>query len=158
VDAAMKAHMEQLQQQIATGPADQVIARPGGERLRMRRAPEPGVLAIVDSLETHDPVRCITWEPAASPPREYPSDLPFLAHRVAMFSSTNGNRQLQWYQAVAQDADQIATELREGGWTETTLPMSSMPGMTIRPFRRGDRQRVLISSGSTLSLVDTRAE
>ena len=154
----MKAQLEQMQQQISTRPADQVITGPGGEKLRMRRAPEPGVLAIVDSLETHDPVRCITWEPAASPPREYPSDLPFLAHRVAALSSTNGNRQLQWYSAEPQDADQVATELREGGWAETTLPMTSMPGMSIRPFRRGDRQRILLAAGPQLSLVDTRAE
>ena len=158
MDAANKAWMDQVTEKIATGPADQIITGPGGEQMRLRRSPEPGVSAIVESLETHGPVQCITWEPAAVPPNGYPADLPFLADRVVMFSSVNGNRQLQWYQAEPQDADQIAAGLRDGDWSETTLPMASMPGMFIRPFRRGDRQRIIVSAGSFLSMVDTRAE
>lgn len=114
--------------------------------------------AITESLETHGSVQCTSWEGAAVPPTGYPADLPFLVDRVVMFSSVNGNRQLQWYQAEPQDADRLAAELQDGGWSETTLPMASMPGMFIRPFRRGDRQRIIVSAGAFLSLVDTRAE
>ena len=55
-------------------------------------------------------------------------------------------------------AEVLARGLADEGWVETTLPDSSMPGMSIRPFRMGGRQRVLIHDGRLLSLLDTRAE
>lgn len=158
MDPAPNAWMAKVQEQLISGPADQVVAGPGGGQVRFRRAPEPGVAAIVESLETHQPVRCITWERAATPPTGYPDDLPFLAGRGVTYSVVNGNRQLQWYQAEPADAEELASDLRRHAWSETTLPMASMPGMFIRPFRRGDRQRIIVSAGAFLSLVDTRAE
>lgn len=158
MDAGSHAWMDQVKEQLASGSADQVITGPEGEQLRVRRSPEPGVAAIVESLETHGAVQCITWERAPRAPKGYPEDLPFLSDRMVAFSAVNGNRQLQWYQAEPQDAERLAGELKAGEWIETTLPMASMPGMFIRPFRRGERQRIIVSAGAFLSLVDTRAE
>ena len=158
MDAGSSAWMDQVKEQLASGPAEQVVTGPGGEQVRFRRSPEPGVAAIVESLETHGAVHCITWDPALSAPKGYPEDLPFLAQRAVTYSSVNGNRQLQWYQAGPSDAAQLAADLTGHEWSETTLPMASMPGMFIRPFRRGDRQRIIVSAGAFLSLVDTRAE
>lgn len=158
MDPKTSAALEGLRAQIANGPADQVITTPSGDRMRVRRAPEPGVAAIIESLETHDKVVSISWDPCATPPAGYPADLPFLAGRYACLSSAGESRNLQWYGATPADADLLAGLLLGDGWTETTLPAPSMPGMIIRPFRRGDRQRVVILGGTMASLVETRAE
>ncbi|MEP6744871.1 MAG: hypothetical protein ABJB33_05200, partial [Gemmatimonadota bacterium] len=73
-------------------------------------------------------------------------------------SSTGESTNLHWYRATPEEAAVMAAELEAAGWSETSMPHASMPGMSIRPFRRGDRQRVLILGGSFLSLLDTRAE
>ena len=158
MDPKTSAALEGLRAQIANGPADQVITTPSGDRMRVRRAPEPGVAAIIESLETHDKVVSTSWDPSPTPPQGYPEDIPFFAGRHACLSAAGGNRNLQWYGVGATDADRLALALLGAGWTETTLPASSMPGMVIRPFRRGDRQRVVILGGTMASLVETRAE
>ena len=158
MDAKTSAMLEGIRHQIANGPADQVITTPSGDRMRVRRSPEPGVAAIIESLETHDKVVSTSWDACPTPPRGYPEDIPFFAGRPACLSAAGGNRNLQWYGATAADADRLALALLGTGWTETTLPAPSMPGMVIRPFRRGDRQRVVILGGTMLSLVDTPAE
>lgn len=152
------AMLRELQERIKSGPDDQVIDLPEGGQMRFRRAPEPGVLARVESLETHDQVVCTSWAPSDTRPAGYPAHLPFLEARAAAYSSVNGNGNLQWFQAVPADAEKVARALAEEGWVETTLPNPSMPGMVIRPFRRGDRQRIVLLGGTMLSLLETRAE
>ncbi|HET7042841.1 MAG TPA: hypothetical protein VFI13_12525 [Gemmatimonadales bacterium] len=158
MDPRTAATLASIQQQMATGPADQVVTTPDGTRMRVRRAPGPGVVATVESLETHAPVSAVIWEPAETPPAGYPAGLPFLPGRATTYSSTNGNENLQWHQVTAEEAERVAAELRRDGWAETTLPDASMPGVRIRPFLREARQRILIQGGGALSLLETRAE
>ena len=116
------------------------------------------MVPVIEALETHNGVTTTTW--AASPvrPREYPADLPFLADQPATLLSVRGSITLEWGGAPPRAAEVLARTLAAEGWVETTLPDPSMPGMSIRPFRLGLRQRVLIHDGRLLSLLDTRAE
>ena len=150
--------LKELQERIKSGPDDQVVDVPGGGQVRVRRAPEPGVIARVESLETHDQVVCTSWAPADTPPVGYPAHLPFLSERAVTYSSVNGNGTLQWHQASPADAERIARALIADGWVETTLPNPSMPGRVVRTFRRGVRQRILLLGGAWRSVLQSRAE
>ena len=101
---------------------------------------------------------CMPSSPSAVRPKDYPADLPFLADQTATMVSVRGSTTLEWDGAPPRVAEVLARTLANEGWVETTLPDSSMPGMRIRPFRMGGRQRVLIYDGRLLSLLDTRAE
>ena len=116
------------------------------------------MVPVIEALETHDGVATTTWAAAPSRPRDYPTDLPFLADLPATMLSVRGSTTLEWDGVPPRIAEVVARALVDQGWVETTLPDSSMPGMSIRPFRMGARQRVLIHDGRLLSLLDTRAE
>lgn len=124
----------------------------------VQRAAEPGVVARIESLETHDDVRAFSWDGGPERPAGYPEDLPYLPGLPVALTLSNGNRNLQWGAVAMSHAESICAELLAEGWVETTLPSSSMPGMFIRPFRRGVRQRVVLGGGPVLSLLETRAE
>ena len=126
--------------------------------MRVQRAPEPGVIARIEALETHDDVRAFSWAGSAERPAGYPEDLPFLPGHPVALTLSNGNRNLQWGASATPHAESLCATLLADGWAETTLPSSSMPGMFIRPFRRGARQRVVLGGGPILSLLETRAE
>lgn len=144
-----------LKEKVASGPDDQVITTPDGGLLRIRKAPEPGIAMIAEPVGAAEGIGSIAWEPSATRPPRYPDDLPFLPGRSVLLSRMATGASLQWHQAAGDDLARLATELAASGWTETTLPTPTMPGMTIRPFRRGDRQRVLVGGGELLSLIDT---
>ena len=116
------------------------------------------MVPVIEALETHDGVTTTTWAPSTVRPRDYPVDLPFLPDHPATMLSVRGSTTLEWGGAPPHLAEVLARTLANEGWVETTLPDSSMPGMRIRPFRMGRRQRVLIHDGRLLSLLDTRAE
>ncbi len=116
------------------------------------------MVPVIEALETHDGVTTTTWAPSANRPKEYPADLPFLADHPVTMRSVRGSTTLEWKGVPPRVAEVLARTLANEGWVETTLPDSSMPGMSIRPFRLGQRQRVLIHDGRLLSLLDTRAE
>lgn len=147
-----------MQEKIKSGPDDQIIDLPEGARVRVRRAPEPGVLARVESLETHAEVHSTMWAPCGTRPAGFPDDLPFLPGKACSFSAVNGNRTVQWHGAEEGDIARVASDLARDGWVETTIPSPSMPGMVIRPFRREARQRIVLLGGSLLSVLETRAE
>ncbi len=147
-----------LQAQIASGPADQVITLPGTGSMRVRRSPEPGVSLSVESLETHEGFSSTNWDPTESRPGGYPADVPFLPRTATMVMTKPGSTTLQWFKAMPDHDAVIVREMTAAGWVEAPLTDPTMPGMTIRPFRRGDRQRILIRGGEFLSLLDTRAE
>ena len=116
------------------------------------------MVPVIEALETHDGVATTTWAPSPVRPSDYPSDLPFLADLPATMLAVRGSTTLEWDGVPPRMAEVVARSLANDGWIETTLPDSSMPGMSIRPFRMGTRQRVLIHDGRLLSLLDTRAE
>ena len=116
------------------------------------------MVPVIEALETHDGVTTTTWAPSPVRPRDFPADLPFLADRAVTMLSVRGSTTLEWDGVQLRVAEVVARTLVDDGWVETTLPDSSMPGMSIRPFRMGARQRVLIHDGRLLSLLDTRAE
>lgn len=116
------------------------------------------MVPVIEALETHDGIATIVWRPLALRPDAYPTDLPFVADHPAAMHSVRGSTTLEWDGLPARRIEALARDLIDAGWVETTLPDSSMPGMTIRPFRRAGRQRVLIHDGRLLSLLDTRAE
>jgi hypothetical protein len=147
-----------LKEKVESGPADQVIQTPEGGELRIRKAPEPGISMIIEPVGAAPGVGSIAWDPASTRPPRYPDDLPFLPGRAVVLSRMPNGVTLQWHQTTKDDLTRIATELATDGWTETTLPTPTMPGMTIRPFRRGDRQRVIVGGGEVLSLIDTAAK
>lgn len=116
------------------------------------------MIPVIEALETHDGVATTTWPAAASRPARWPAGLPFLADRCATILAVRDSVTLEW-EGIPQDAvEMVARQMADEGWIETTLPDSSMPGMRIRPFRRAERQRVLIHDGRMLSLLETRAE
>ncbi len=158
MDPKAAAMMRVIQDAIGNGEKDQVVNFPDGASMRVQRAPEPGVLARIEALETHDDVRAISWAPAGERPAGYPDDLPFLPGQHVAMTLSNGNRNLQWHAAATDSAESVCRTLLAEGWAETTLPAPSMPGMFIRPFRRGDRQRIVLGGGPMLSLLETRAE
>jgi hypothetical protein len=116
------------------------------------------MVPVIEALETHAEIRTTTWEGSAVRPADYPHDLPFLADQAATMLSVRGSTTLEWIGVPPRTAEAVARSLVDAGWVETTLPDSSMPGMSIRPFRLGERQRVLIHDGRLLSLLDTRTE
>jgi hypothetical protein len=116
------------------------------------------MVPVIEALETHAEIGTLTWEASATRPDGYPADLPFLADLPVTMLSVRGSTTLEWEGVPPRTAETIARNLVDAGWVETTLPDSSMPGMSIRPFRLGERQRVLIHDGRLLSLLDTRAE
>ena len=116
------------------------------------------MVPVIEALETHDGVTTTSWAPSAARPSDYPADLPFLADHPATMLSVRGSTTLEWEGVLPRVAEVLARTLANEGWVETTLPDPSMPGMSIRPFRLGQRQRVLIHGGRILSLLDTRAE
>ena len=140
------------------GPTDQVVTVPTGESLRVRRAPSPGVALIIESLETHEGFSSTSWEPAGHRPSGYPEHLPFLPGTHTMVLARPGSTTLTWGKAASGHDTVLVGELVADGWVETVLLHPTMPGVTIRPFRREDRQRILIRGGEFLSLLDTRAE
>jgi hypothetical protein len=126
--------------------------------MRVQRSPEPGVIARIEALETHDDVRAVSWTPTDGRPVGYPEDLPFLPGQHVSLTVSNGNRNLQWHAAATDSAEAVCRHLVADGWVELAIPSPSMPGMFIRPFRRGDRQRIVLGGGPTFSLLETRAE
>ena len=153
-----RAMMQVIQGAVESGVKDQVVDFPDGTSMWMQRAPEPGVLARIEALETHDDIRAVSWAAATERPAEYPADLPFIPGLPVSLTVSNGNRNLQWYSAPQGSAESVCERLVADGWAETTIPSPSMPGMFIRPFRRGDRQRIVLGGGPILSLLETRAE
>ena len=147
-----------LKEKVASGPADQVITTPDGGQLRIRKAPEPGIAMIAEPVGAAEGIGSIAWEPSPTRPPRYPDDLPFLPGRSVVLSRMPNGMNLQWHQTTGDDLAGIVSELTADGWTETTLPTPTMPGMTIRPFRRGDRQRIIVGGADLLSLVDTPAK
>jgi hypothetical protein len=115
------------------------------------------MVPVIEALETHAEVSAATWEATPRRPEGYPAEIPFLADCVATMLTVRGSTTMEWDGIAPRSVEALARELVDSGWVETTLPDSSMPGMTIRPFRRGERQRVLIHDGRLLSLLDTRA-
>lgn len=158
MDSSSAALLQLLSERIKTGPDDQVIDTPDGGQLRVRRAPEPGISLIVEPLGAAAGHDSLTFEPAAVRHARFPKDLPFLAGRSAMLTTMPKGLQLQWFKVSDTDMASVVGDLVGAGWTETMLPTPTMPGMMIRPFRRGDRQRVLILGGDLLGLIDTPAE
>ena len=116
------------------------------------------MVPVIEALETHDGISTTIWAPSAARPSDYPADIPFLADHSATLLSVRGSTTIEWDRVAPRMAEVLARGLANEGWVETTLPDSSMPGMSIRPFRMGGRQRVLIHDGRLLSLLDTRAE
>jgi hypothetical protein len=155
VDPKSAELLRTLKEKVASGPDDQVITTPDGGQLRIRKAPEPGIAMIAEPVGAAEGIGSIAWEPAATRPPRYPDDLPFLPGRSVVLSRMPNGVSLQWHQTAGDDLARIATELLASGWAETTLPTPTMPGMTIRPFRRDDRQRVIVGGGDLLSLIDT---
>jgi hypothetical protein len=147
-----------LKEKVASGPADQIITTPEGGELRIRKAPEPGISMIIEPVGAAPGVGSIAWDPTPTRPPRYPDDFPFIAGRAVVLSRMPNGVTLQWHQTSKEDLAQVASELTTDGWAETTLPTPTMPGMTIRPFLRGDRQRVIVGGGEVLSLIDTAAK
>ena len=116
------------------------------------------MVPVIEGLETHDEVATVTWPALGAVPAGWPEGIPFLADRPATMLSVRGSRTFEWDAIPEGEAEVVARRMVDDGWVETTLPDVSMPGMRIRPFRRGDRQRVLIHDGRMLSLLETRAE
>lgn len=116
------------------------------------------MVPVIEALETHDGVSTLTWAPSVVRPRDYPADLPFLADQAATMLAVRGSTTVEWDGVPARSVELLARALVDAGWVETTLPDPSLPGMWIRPFRLGGRQRILIHDGRLLSLLDTRAE
>ncbi len=116
------------------------------------------MVPVIEALETHNEVTTTIWAPSAVRPKDYPADLPFLADQTATRLTVRGSTTLEWDGVPPRLAEVLAQALADEGWVETTLPDPSMPGMSIRPFRMGRRQRVLVHDGRLLSLLDTRAE
>jgi hypothetical protein len=75
-----------------------------------------------------------------------------------MMLRVRGSTTLEWDGIPTAAVETVARQMADDGWVETTLPDASFPGMQIRPFRRADRQRVLIHDGRMMSLLETRAE
>ena len=116
------------------------------------------MVPVIEALETHAGIAAAIWPAAATRPAGYPRDLNFLADCEVTVLVVRGSTTLEWDGVGSRSVETLARELVDAGWVETTIPDSSMPGMAIRPFRRGDRQRVLIHDGRLLSLLDTQAE
>ncbi|MEO6068117.1 MAG: hypothetical protein ABIQ41_09080 [Gemmatimonadales bacterium] len=116
------------------------------------------MVPVIEALETHDGIATTAWAPSTRRPAGYPADLPFVAERAATLLAVRGSTTIEWDSLPPRAVETLARELVDAGWVETTLPDSSMPGMTIRPFRRDVRQRVLTHDGRLLSLLETRAE
>ena len=116
------------------------------------------MVPVLESLETHDGITTTSWASSARRPSGYPADLPFVAEHAATLLAVRGSTTIEWESLAPRAVEALARELVDAGWVETTLPDPSMPGMTIRPFRRGERQRVLIHDGRLLSLLETRTE
>ncbi len=116
------------------------------------------MVPVIEGLETHDEVATVCWPAAPRCPAGWPEGLPFLADRPATMLTVRGSRTMEWDAVPPREAETVARQMVDDGWVETTLPDASMPGMTIRPFRRAERQRVLIHDGRMLSLLETRAE
>jgi hypothetical protein len=155
VDARSVELLRVLKEKLASGGDDQVIDVPEGGQLRVRKAPEPGISMIVEPVGVAAGIGSIAWDPSATRPARYPDAFPFLPGRPAVLSTMPQGASIQWHQTTAEDLSRLAAELVTDGWTETTLPTPTMPGMTIRPFRRGDRQRIIVGGGDLLSLIDT---
>jgi|SRR5688572_13273253 hypothetical protein len=158
MDPKSAALMQLLSEKLKTGPDDQIIETPDGGRLRVQRAPEPGVTLVVEPLGAGAGLHSISWEAAATRPPRYPDDVPFVAGRVAMLTMMPKGFHLQVFKSSEGDLHALVAELVGSGWTETVLPTPTMPGMSIRPFRRGDRQRILVLGGDLLGLIDTPTE
>ena len=158
MDPKSAALLQLLSEKIKEGPDDQIVDVPGGGQIRVRRAPEPGVSLIVEPLGATASLTSITFDPAESPHPRFPAGVPFLARRGAMLTSMPKGFQLQWFKVAEPDLASVVDDLVGAGWVETVMPTPTMPGMTIRPFRRGDRQRVLVLGGDLLGLIETPAE
>ena len=116
------------------------------------------MVPVVESLETHAGVSSKEWSGAPTRPADYPADLPFIADHPFTILAVNGSTTVEWDGIGQRMVEVIARQMVTAGWVETTLPNASLPGMAIRPFRLGARQRVLIHDGRFLTLLDTRAE
>src|SRR5258705_13899870 len=99
------------------------------------------MVPVIEALETHAEISTTSWDGSAVSPAGYPPDLPFLADQAATMLSVRGSTTLEWVGAPPRTVETVARSLVDSGWVETTLPDSSMPGMIIRPFRLGQRQR-----------------
>lgn len=153
----MLAVLEAMKAQLDAGSDDAIVNGPNGEQLRVRRNPEPGVSLTVGGPGPNDALLAKGWDPAPQRPSSYPDDLPYLTDRAVVLTWMPKGVNLQWHNAGPADPHTLASALAAEGWQETGLPMASMPGMTIRPFRRGDRQRIVMSAGQLLTLLDTPA-
>jgi len=155
MDPKTLAAIEAMKEELAAGGDDTIVTGPNGVQMRVRKNPEPGVSLSVSGIGPNDATLAKTWEPSAHRPAGYPDDLPHLAGRVVMVTWMPNGMQLQWPGPMGDAMELLSNALNTDGWRETTLPTPTMPGMTIRPFRRGDRQRVVVGGGEILALVDT---
>jgi len=116
------------------------------------------MVPVIEALETHAGVSARSWPAAPIRPERYPPELPFLAEHEAAILAVGGSTTVEWEDVKVAVAEGMARGLVVEGWNETTLPERSIPGMVIRIFRRGDRQRVVLHNEGRLTLLDTRAE
>lgn len=116
------------------------------------------MVPVIEALETHAGVASREWTATEIRPSDYPADLPFIADHPFTILTVNGSTTVEWDGIGQRMVEVIARQMVHAGWVETTLPNASVPGMSIRPFRHGARQRVLIHDGRLLTLLDTRAE
>lgn len=116
------------------------------------------MVPIIEALETHAGVVSHEWTGAATRPADYPAEFPFIPDHPFTILTVNGSTTIEWDGVAQRMVETIARQMVTAGWIETTLPNASVPGMTIRPFRREGRQRVLIHDGRLLTLLETRTE
>ena len=116
------------------------------------------MVPVVEALETHAGVSTHGWQGLATRPAEYPAEFPFVADHPFTILTVNGSTTIEWDGIGQRMVEVLARQMVHAGWIETALPNASMPGMMIRPFRLGTRQRVLIHDGRLLTLLDTRTE
>ena len=116
------------------------------------------MVPVIEALETHAGVSARSWKATQLRPDQYPHELPFLAGHPAAILAVGGSTTVEWEGVAGPLVERMARDLVIDGWEETTLPERSIPGMLIRIFRRGDRQRVVLYNAGRLTLLDTRAE
>ncbi|HEU4569394.1 MAG TPA: hypothetical protein VFS07_02355 [Gemmatimonadales bacterium] len=116
------------------------------------------MVPIVEALETHAGVTDQAWAATPTRPAEYPAELPFLPDHSFSLLRVAESTTVEWDGISPRAVETIARQLADARWVETTLPNASMPGMTIRIFRRDARQRVLVHDGRLLTLLDTGVE
>ncbi|MDH3458584.1 MAG: hypothetical protein OER90_17220 [Gemmatimonadota bacterium] len=132
--------------------ADQEVELPGpnGMTFRVIKHPAPGVQARIEiSAGGSATMTNLLWEPAASRPAAYPTELPFIPNTKCGTSTTTAEgryrAQAQWHaleNAGAILEQVVAVSLAEG-WEHTAVQPSTPPPTQMVTLQRGDEQRTI---------------